>query len=244
MPHSLMQKVNYFAQSALRDTADKDYIHARMAYRASLIPQFRWSSLHALEKYAKCIALLTRTPKPSKDIKHEVQRTLDLISTKLDIETSNQTKSFIEQLEKFGARFRYFEVSWSIHECELAYLDRAVWEIRRFCNSALYVYSCNDFVSVNAREYENVKSIDTPTLENTRIHGGFLEKTLGNKRSNSRPYLEWCNLYYSNSKRASVRMRSSVMAENSPLYLFPDIVDEVSKYVFIPKEVSSAYKNG
>jgi hypothetical protein len=244
MSHSLLQKVNYFAQRAFRDTADKDYIHARMAYRAGLFPQFHWSSLHALEKYAKCIALLTRIPKPSKDIKHEVKRSLDLISTKIEIETSSQTNKFIDRLETFGAQFRYLEVSWFIRECELAYLDRAVWEMRRFCNSALYAYSGNDFVSVKVDEYEKVKPIDRPTLENTYIPGGFLEKTLENKHSSSRPYLVWCNLYYSTSKRASVRMKSSIMAENSPFYLFPEIIDEVSKYAFVPKNVRNAYKNG
>lgn len=244
MSHSLLQKVNYFAERAFRDIADKDYIHARMAYRASLFPQFHWSSLHALEKYAKCITLLTRIERPSKPIKHEVQRSLDLISTKLNIETSSQTKEFIERLEKFGARHRYFEVSWFINKCELAYLDRAVWEMRRFCNSALYIYSENNFESVNTGSYEKIKPIDIPTLENTYIPGGLIEKTLGNKRSNSRPYLEWCNLYYSNSKRTSVRIRSSVMAENSPLYLFPEIIEEASKYANIPKEIQSAYRNG
>jgi hypothetical protein len=244
MPHSLLQKVNYFAERAFRDTADKDYIHARMAYRASLFPQFHWSSLHALEKYAKCITLLARIQKPSKPIKHEVQRSLDLISTKFNIETSNQTKKFIERLEKYGARHRYLEVSWSIHECELAYLDRAVWEIRRFCNSALYVYAENNFESVNVADYEKLKSIDSPTPENTHIPEGFIEKTLRNRHSNSRPYLEWCNLYYSNSKRTSVRIRTSVMAENSPFYLFPEIIEEASKYANIPREVQDAYRNG
>lgn len=244
MAHSLLQKVNYFAQRAFRDTADKDYIHARMAYRAGLFPQFHWSSLHALEKYAKCITLLTRIPRPSQDIKHEVLRSLDLISARFDVETSTQTKKFLERLETFGARFRYLEVSWFIHECELAYLDRAVWEMRRYCNSALYAYSGNDFVSMKADAYEIVKNIDRPTLENTIIPGGFLEKTLENKHSSSRPYLVWCNLYYSTSKRTSVRMKSSTMAENAPFYLFPEIIDEVSKYAFVPKEVRNAYKNG
>lgn len=117
MPHSLMQKVNSFALRAFRDTADKDYIHARMAYRADLFPQFHWSALHALEKYAKCIAILTRISKPKKDIKHEVQRSLDLVTNQVDIQLSEQTKNFIKRLEEFGARFRYLEVSWFIKDC-------------------------------------------------------------------------------------------------------------------------------
>ena len=244
MPHSMFQKVNYFAQAAFRDTADKDYIHARIAYRAGLFPQFHWSSLHALEKYAKSIAILTRISRPSDDIKHEVQRSLDLISTKLDVRTSSQTQKFIERLEKFGARFRYLETSWFVHDCELAFLDRAVWEMRRFCNSALYIYSGNEFVAVKPDALESLESIDKPTQDNTYISGGYLEKTLENKHSDSRPYLVWCNLYYSSSRRTKVRIKSSVMGQNSPFYLFPELVDEVSKYVYIPREVRNAYKKG
>ncbi|MBY6072473.1 HEPN domain-containing protein [Marinobacter salsuginis] len=244
MSHSMMQKVNSFALRAFRDTADRDYIHARMAYRADLFPQFHWSALHALEKYAKCIAILVRVPRPKRPIKHEVQRTLDLISEKLDISLSEQTKNFIRWLEDFGARFRYLEVSWSIKDCELARLDRAIWELRRFCNAGLYEYSGNQFVSVSKNRYDPIKAIDKPNKANTFIAGGFLEKTLEKRNSMARPDLVWCNLYYSASKRKRVYMKRPVMAENSPFFLYPEIIDEVSKYTFVPKEIIDAYKNG
>ncbi len=244
MSHSMMQKVNSFALRAFRDTADRDYIHARMAYRADLFPQFHWSALHALEKYAKCIAILVRVPRPKRPIKHEVQRTLDLISEKLDISLSEQTKNFIRWLEDFGARFRYLEVSWSIKDCELARLDRAIWELRRFCNAGLYEYSGNQFVSVSKDRYDPIKAIDKPNKANTFIAGGFLEKTLEKRNSMARPDLVWCNLYYSASKRKRVYMKRPVMAENSPFFLYPEIIDEVSKYTFVPKEIIDAYKNG
>lgn len=243
MPHSMMQKVNSFALRAFRDTADRDYIHARMAYRADLFPQFHWSALHALEKYAKCIAILVRIPKPKLAIKHEIKRSLDLISEKLDIPLSEQTKNFIKRLEEFGARFRYLEVSWFIRDCELAMLDRAVWELRRYCNAELYEYSGNQFTSISREKYEQVKPIDKPNQTNTLVPGGLLEETLRKRDSRSRPDLIWCNLYYSASKRKKVYMKSSIMAENSPLFLYPEIIDEVSKYTFIPKEVADAYKS-
>ena len=110
MTSSMMQKVNSFALRAFRDTADRDYIHARMAYRADLFPQFHWSALQALEKYAKCIAILVRVPKPKRAIKHEVERSIELISVKVDFALSEQTRKFIKRLEDLGARFRYFEV--------------------------------------------------------------------------------------------------------------------------------------
>lgn len=235
MPPNTMQKVNSFALRAFRDTADKDYILARMAYRAALFPQFHWSSLHALEKYAKCILLLTRIPKPKEYIKHEVKRSLDLLSSRVDIPLTDQTKKFIERLEEFGARFRYLEVSWFTKGCELAILDRAVWELRRYCDAGLYVYSGDEFASVNPVNYEKVRLIDKPTHENTFILGGFIEKTLEDRKSWARPDLIWCNLYFSKSKRKSVLMRTNMMAENSPFYLHPEIIDEVSKYCHVPK---------
>jgi len=244
MSLSLMQKVNSFALRAFRDTADKDYIHARMAYRADLFPQFHWSALHALEKYSKCISILTRVPRPKNDVKHEVQRSLDLIADKVDIILSEQTKKFINRLEYFGARFRYLEVSWFINDCELAMLDRAVWELRRYCNDRIYIYSDNIFVSVDYKKQEKIKLIDAPTKENTLVLGGFIEEVLGNRNSRARPDLVWCNLYYSASNRKSVLMKRNFMGENSPFWLHPEIIDEVSKYTFVSKEIRNAYKKG
>jgi hypothetical protein len=42
--------LNDFAIRSFRDVADGDYIVARMAHRATLVPQFLWSSLQAIEK--------------------------------------------------------------------------------------------------------------------------------------------------------------------------------------------------
>lgn len=244
MSHSTIQKVNSFALRAFRDTADRDYIHARMAYRANLFPQFHWSALHALEKYAKCIAILTRIPRPNKPIRHEVERSLELIYDKVDVELSDQTKNFIKRLEEFGARFRYLEVSWFIKDCEVAILDRAVWELRRFCDSELYVYSGNQFVSISQDKFDLIKFIDKRSKVNSLISGGFLEKTLENRESRARPDLVWCNLYYSTSSRKKVTIKTPYMAENSPFFLHPEIIDEVSKYAFVPREIRNAYKNG
>ena len=52
--------INDFAIRSFRDIADYDYISARMAYRAKLLPQFLWLGLQAIEKYLKCILLLNR----------------------------------------------------------------------------------------------------------------------------------------------------------------------------------------
>ena len=50
--------LNNFAIRSFRDTADLDYIAARMAYQTHLTPQSLWSALQSIEKYFKCILLL------------------------------------------------------------------------------------------------------------------------------------------------------------------------------------------
>jgi HEPN domain-containing protein len=51
-----------FATRVFRDQADRDYIAARLSYRAQLRDQFLWSALQALEKYFKGILLFNERP--------------------------------------------------------------------------------------------------------------------------------------------------------------------------------------
>jgi len=97
--------LNDFATRSFRDTADRDYIHARLAYRARLVPQFLWSSLHCLEKYTKGVLLLNRIP--AKRLRHEVTGGIELLARrgKFSVEISPETQKFIERLES-GAEFR------------------------------------------------------------------------------------------------------------------------------------------
>lgn len=67
-------QVNSFAIRMFRDTADNDYMAARLSYRAHLYQPFRWQAIHCLEKYAKGILLLNRVP--SHGLGHEVLASL------------------------------------------------------------------------------------------------------------------------------------------------------------------------
>lgn len=246
MPHTQTQMLNFYALTAFRDTADKDYIHARMAYKAALFPQFHWSALHALEKYAKCILVLARIEKKEQgDIKHEVNKSLRLLSDRIDIQLSDRSRDFINRLEGYGARFRYLETSWFTNSCELADLDRAAWELRRYCNSGLYIYSENEFVSVDSAKYEKLKIIDDKTHENTFIEGGFIERILADRGSRTKPSLVWCNIFYSGSNRKRLKMPDIRMAGNSPLFIFKNLIDidSILKYLFLPKEVVNEFKS-
>jgi hypothetical protein len=51
--------INNFATRSFRDTADGDYIAARLAYRAGLTQNFLWSSLQAIENTLNAYLFLT-----------------------------------------------------------------------------------------------------------------------------------------------------------------------------------------
>ena len=110
----------------------KTTCYARLAYRAKLMPQFLWSSLHCLEKYVKCILVLNRVD--ARRVKHEITGGLARLSThgNFQVNLSDRVASFVSRLES-GARFRYYETSYYAEELDLTKLDRAVWEIRRYC---------------------------------------------------------------------------------------------------------------
>jgi hypothetical protein len=231
------QKINYFALRSFRDTADREYVHARLAYRSGLIPQFYWSSLHSLEKYFKCILLLARVK--ASNIKHEITLALDTLheSGILHIELSDPTKKLINQLERVGWA-RYFEVSWDIHDIDLAHLDTAVWEVRRYCQPLECYPGCID---PEVCKVEHVRGLESRTPKNTAIPGGYLEGVLANRKHPARSAVVWNNFYYATSTRTAVRIPALFKAENAPLLLFPEIVDEVAKYVKVSREVRRAY---
>ncbi|AUL95696.1 hypothetical protein V9789_004352 [Vibrio vulnificus] len=235
----IADKVNYFAIRSFRDTADRDYINARLAFRAELLPQFRWSALHALEKYAKCLLILQRVPKSSYGkIQHEVIKSINLLPQKDELELSSDVTSFLSDLEVYGARYRYFEVSWWCKGVkELLLLDRAVHEIRRFCRYDLYSYNSSN----------ELNSMDSTLLSSenaSQIEDGYLEKIFAGQASYCRSGLVWNNLFFFEGEQKEIYFSERKYGSNSPLCLYPEIIDEVSKYCFVPKEIVNQCKVG
>jgi hypothetical protein len=234
--------VNDFAIRSFRDTADRDYVHARLAYRAKLIPQFLWSSLHCLEKYAKCILLLNRID--SRGIRHEVSDALLRLERdgKFQIELSEVAAKFVERLET-GAEFRYYEVPYYNHEHDLVRLDCTIWELRRYCQPIDYDTEV-DGVHQNYLQ-SNLLRLRSKLSENSKetcITNGWLESVINDRKHPARGPLLWNNLYFGLSRRKKVRMLPYWEAGNSPLYLHPEILDEVCKYVFLPSRIENAYR--
>lgn len=227
-------RVNDFAIRCFRDSGDRDYITARMAFNARLMPPFLWSGLQAIEKYFKCIHVLNRVPKPRIALGHHLAPSLDLIRQKcpFTIVLSETTSEIIEHLDTYG-RFRYLDVSWHVLGHERFRLDRAVWEIRRYCRAFDQRTLTQDIATIEAG--------NTRPPHHFKVRGGLLERILADRKHPARPALVWQNAHFTSRLRKRVRV-GGLHAENSPLSLYPQMLDEVCKYAHLPKEVISAYK--
>lgn len=231
--------VNDFAIRSFRETADKDYITARMAYRARLIQPYRWSALHCLEKYVKGILLLNRVD--TKNLGHSVLPGIERMKEhgKFELDISADTAKFIKNLEDARAEDRYYLVSYDIKPFDIAKFDRAVWELRRYCQPLDY-----EIVDMNSKtvcllihELDRVHRAKEKHEKGTCITGGILEKIIEEQDHPAREALIWNNLFFGPSRRKTVKMRSDWEAGNSPFFLHPEIIDEVIKYVRIPHDI-------
>lgn len=242
MPYPLHVLVNDFAIRSFRDTGDQDYIAARLCYRSGLIPQFLWAGLQALEKYLKCISVLNRV---SASKGHDLGRLVKELHEKgkLDLGLSTATSEFIDHLDAYG-RHRYFEASWSAEGHELIQLDWAVWEVRRFARTLVPFAVKDEDERTLRREQElaAIKASDSAHPHLYSLNGGLLEKIMTDRSHKARDALVWQNGCFGQSRRTAVKIWPGLHASNSPLFLHPEILDEVLKYVWLPKDVIAAYR--
>jgi HEPN domain-containing protein len=234
--------LNTFAIRSFREIADQDYIAARLSFRAQLIPQFLWQSLQALEKYLKCILVLNRIKAPKSHELAELLKDLDK-SGKFKIRLSDEAKRFIEYLDTYG-RFRYYETPYYTVGRELYSLDRTVWEIRRYAKVLDYDLrnAFADGIRMFNLELEAIERAESQPPQEFGIIGGLLEQIIDRPKHPSRSALIWNNAYYGRSKRKSVTYPRMMASGNSPLSLYPHILDDVLEYVWLPKDVKMAYR--
>ena len=234
--------LNDFAIRCFRDVADHDYVIARIAYNTTLFQQFHWSSLQAIEKYLKAILLLNRIE--ARDINHDLEKALNY-TRKLPFPMllSESSKKFIQHIDAFG-RFRYLESSFYIHGPKLVELDKTVWEIRRYCKMLDYEIrlSSGEQFNMMAIELERISRSEVENPQKFRLSGGTLEEIIEKKNQPARKALIWQNAFFGSSRRRKVTMPSYMHATNAPLSLHPEILEEVLRYVFLPKEVVKAYR--
>lgn len=235
--------INDFATRSFRDPADMDYIAARAAYRMELYPQFMWAGLQAIEKYLKAILLYNRVPKPKKNLGHNLGEAMTLADKSLPfkIVLSKPSLEIIDYLDTVG-RFRYLETPYHVRDRELLKLDKAVWELRPYCRVLNYTIDTGEKkVDALPLLLEQIKCSKDDPSQRIIIVGGELEKILAKKAHPARAALVWKNMFFNGHKRKHVLWRSRTHFTNSPLSLNPELLDEVLKYVYLPKEVINAY---
>ncbi len=219
------RKLNDFAIRSFRNTADADYIAARMAYRAQLPVQFLWACQQTLEKYLKFILFLERIKAPK--IGHDLAPALAAIeSSGLRLELTPGTKKFIEKIDQVG-RYRYMEVSIFVEWPRIIALDRAVWELRRFCTSAPHP--------------RTLKLVDGQRAPSYAVDQAFLEEVLKDTKNPARAHLIWHNAFVGR-KRTKVTIYGTFIAKNSPLFNYPELLDTLIQYVHIPKDIARDYR--
>lgn len=175
---------------------------------------------------------------------HNLARALELArELPFKLSLSKPSLEIIGHLDTYG-RFRYLDTPYRIGSHDLLKLDRAVWEIRLFCRVINHTVSAPDGETVNllAGHLKAVERAKQDPSYNLSIPGGVLEKILSKKRHPARPALVWKNLFFNGHNRKTVKWRDCTHAVNSPLSLKPELLEEVRKYVWLPREVVAAYQ--
>lgn len=235
--------LNEFATRCFRDVADHDYISARMNCRVGLISQFQWSAQQAFEKYYKAIFLYNRIP--AVEIKHSLGKARKLARRlPFEIRLSISSNDLIEHIDQYG-QYRYFETSYFSVGPKLYELDRAVWELRRYCRvmNSTVLNETGESVSMLDYNIQENEEAEERHPRDFKVPGGALENILEKQSHPARVPLIWQNHYYCGSRRRKViNIPMHGHAANSPLYLYPQVLDEAIKYVYIPQSVVNAYR--
>ncbi len=238
----LDRRINDFAKRSFRDIADGDYVAARLACRNGLMPQFLWSAQQAIEKYLKYILLVNRIS--SKGVGHDIKAAFGLtekLSFKLSL--SERSRRFFDHVATCG-EYRYLEISYFVVGHSLVDLDLAVWEIRRYAQ-VLDVFGKtlpNEENLMLAEAWHALRESERNPPRPFRLRNGLLEAIVDDKRNPARAALVWQNPCFGSRARKRIRAKQYINAQNAPLYLFPDMLEEIEKLVWIPKRVQAAYR--
>jgi HEPN domain-containing protein len=234
-------RINDFAKRAFRDIADMDYIAARQSARAGLIPQFLWSSLQAFEKYLKYILLVNRIS--SRDLGHDISKSLQYVRHNVEYVTDLQIDKYdvFEQVAEYG-QDRYLIGSYAAHGFLLPQLDAAIWDIRRYCQILRPPAGSG---SREQRMFDLslegiVKSRTNPTR--FKLPGGLLEQIVATKNHHSNSALCWQNAFFGKRSRTHVRAHHYLQSANAPLWLYPEMIDDLDLMIRIPKPMVQAYR--
>ncbi len=235
-------RLNDFTFRCFAEVADADYITARMAYRAGLHMQFHWSALQALEKYLKAILLYNRVP--THYLGHGLKEALKKCKRlPFLLELSDSTRDFIEHLDTYGGD-RYLVFSYEITSPKLQTLDRAVWDVRRYCRVLNWTGVDKHGTRHNMLQAELDRITDAMNYPPTHFRhpSGLLENIVAKRTHLAREPLLWKNQYFGARSRKPLKQGWMFHFVNSPLTVFPELLDTVLKFVHIPPPAVKAYR--
>jgi HEPN domain-containing protein len=233
-PNPLLDKL---ALQSFRDVADADYIAARMAFRARLFLQALWGSQQALEKYIKAILLLRRIKYTKAE--HKLKPLLMILEDQFPLKLTEETRRFIALIDAWDVD-RYFMYSYGAARSDIAFLDLAVWDIRRYCAIYRPGEATKNGITYDQIDLDHIESADGNLPQKYRpLFPGYLE-TVMKQKSEAKSALIWNNFYFGRRIRRSNRNFSDTFySANSVIANHPEILLELEKYIFLPRELRS-----
>jgi hypothetical protein len=105
-------------------------------------------------------------------------------------------------------------------------------------------FSGGKTINMMDMELERIYRSEKENPRKFRLSGGALEKIIDERGHPARKALIWQNAFFGSSRRwrRKVTVPVHMHATNAPLTLHPEILEEVLRYVFLPKEVVEAYR--
>lgn len=230
----------------LRDTADRDYIAARVGYRLALHQSSAWSASQAVEKYLKAILLFSnRSVKKYRSHKlSELRKAVEKLPY-LNFALPGESLEFLDYLDDQGPN-RYSDIPIYAEGFELFKLDRLVWHIRRYCQDFLLMPgNAKRYPGESANRLAAIpKDRLSSTLEAFALPNGYLEEIITDRKHELRSHLVWKNRYYGVRRKGTIRHRVRWMIRRPVHVMRPEIVlDELERLVFFPKDVLDELRN-
>jgi hypothetical protein len=145
------------------------------------------------------------------------------------------------QVREYGAD-RYLIGSYEAHGLLLPQLDEAIWDVRRYCQPALsHPSECGvpqGMFDLTIEELKNARS----KPHRFKIAGGYLEKVLSGRNHPAYSALSWQNRFYGRNNRPTVRALDYMEFSNAPLWLYPEMIDDLANLITINDEMIKAYR--
>lgn len=226
---------NHYAKRCFRDIADMDYISARVLYKNNCLDQFLVLSQQCLEKYLKAVLLFNDVP--CKKSTHSLLFLFKECKRIKNIRLESETGKIIYLLEDMENK-RYLTYSLFGRSDYLQMLDRAVFDIRRFCQGDKEKMISLGMISIEDLRRKKIK---------TRIiFNGELEKILSqNNKDDLRKSLVWKNFYFGkNIKKTIKNFPNMLWAKSSVICSMDDqpIYEALKEYVYFPKKIKEFFE--